>query len=304
MPHQSPAEELEQALTVLRASSRHRVLEELEFQEFRDTGPAKQPSMALVIDVETTGVLHGQDRVIQLAAQPFHYCRSGGFITKVLPPLCFFDDPKIPIPELIQKLTGITDAMVVGQSIDERAIISVAEASDLIIAHNAAFDRPFVESRLAKFPRRQWACSMTDVPWLEECSTSAKALEHLLFRVCGKFYDAHAADADCLAVVELLATQFPSGNSAMSALLAASRRQDVRISAIGAPFDKKDLLKSRRYSWFNGSATRDKAWRIELSADRQESELAWLEANVYAEARRRVLCEPLSPMERFSGATS
>lgn len=258
--------------------------------------------MALVIDVETTGLAHGQDRVIQLAAQQFQYCRVRGIVTKLLPPLCFFDDPKTPIPPQVTKLTGISDEMVAGKSIDERAVIQAAEASDLIIAHQAGFDRPFVEGRIAGFPRRPWACSMTEVPWLEETGISAKALEHLLFRVRGKFYDAHAADADCLAVIELLTTEFPSGKTALSALLAASQRQSVRISALGAPYEMKDVLKARRYSWFSGSPTREKAWCMVVPEALVESEIAWLEANVYADARRRVRCEQIAPMDRFSGA--
>ena len=46
------------------------------------------------------------------------------------------------------RLTGITDAMLAGQRINLDAVEAFIEQADLVIAHNAGFDRPFCE-RLA-----------------------------------------------------------------------------------------------------------------------------------------------------------
>ncbi len=67
------------------------------------------------------------------------------------------------------------------------------------------------------------------------------------------FVTAHRALDDCQAVLALLARELPgTGEPAMAALLAAARQPTVRISAAGAPYAAKDLLKARGYRWHNG----------------------------------------------------
>jgi hypothetical protein len=51
--------------------------------------------------------------------------------------------PGVSIPSEITRLTDITDDMVVGQSIDMTALQALIAPADLLIAHNAGFDRPF-----------------------------------------------------------------------------------------------------------------------------------------------------------------
>ena len=51
-----------------------------------------------------------------------------------------------------------------------KAVISLSgpipmKATFLVIAHNAAFDRPFLERRLPIFAEKHWACSRFDVDW-------------------------------------------------------------------------------------------------------------------------------------------
>ena len=77
-----------------------------------------------------------------------------------------------------------------------------AEAANLIIAHNASFDRRFLERRFPGFIDKPWACSAGQVPWAEEGLGSRK-LDYLLSRF-GFFYDGHRAMADCHAVLHLL----------------------------------------------------------------------------------------------------
>jgi DNA polymerase-3 subunit epsilon len=52
-----------------------------------------------------------------------------------------FEDLGFSIPPEITNLTGITDEMVAGHSIDDRAVNDLLGRVVLIIAHNAAFDR-------------------------------------------------------------------------------------------------------------------------------------------------------------------
>ncbi|ASY59376.1 Polymerase epsilon subunit (plasmid) [Sinorhizobium sp. CCBAU 05631] len=51
--------------------------------------------------------------------------------------------PSISIPGEITKLTGITDEMVAGQLIDMRALGTLIDPADLVIAHNAGLTARF-----------------------------------------------------------------------------------------------------------------------------------------------------------------
>ena len=54
-------------------------------------------------------------------------------------------NPNRLIPQAITKLTSITDDMVKGQQINENEVASYLKDVDIIIAHNAQFDRTFFE---------------------------------------------------------------------------------------------------------------------------------------------------------------
>ncbi len=54
-------------------------------------------------------------------------------------------EPQIPLPAAITAITGITEDMLRGQTIDPVAVMEIAATADLVVAHNATFDRPFLE---------------------------------------------------------------------------------------------------------------------------------------------------------------
>ena len=73
-----------------------------------------------------------------------------------------FRDPGRPIPEPITELTGISDAMVQGATIELSAVAAFVGAADLVVAHNANFDRPFCEGLCDAFVAKPWACSLRE----------------------------------------------------------------------------------------------------------------------------------------------
>jgi DNA polymerase-3 subunit epsilon len=81
----------------------------------------------------------------------FEYDRQNGRIYKVLGSWEWFEDPSFLIPPEITGLTGMTDEMVAGRSIDDVTVIDLLGRVVLIIAHNAVFDRRFLERRFPSF---------------------------------------------------------------------------------------------------------------------------------------------------------
>jgi DNA polymerase-3 subunit epsilon len=292
-------DDLERLAATLRDSGRYRVLERFRPPPgyVEDDGCAK--NLALAIDVETTGLDPQRDAIIQLCAIPFQYCPQTGRIFGLEPPTTFYEDPGRVIPAEIVALTGITAAMVAGKRIDDAAIAALLTTASLVIAHNAGFDRRFVERRCPAFRDKPWACSQAELPWRMHGYASA-GLESLMDKRYSLFYSAHSAEADCYALIHLLATPLPNGDLPMSLLLQSARRRSIRIWAVDAPFDQKSALKSRKYRWNPGDDGRPKAWYTDLPEDRVPAECAWLKESVYSGRDNGWKTQPIDARSRYS----
>ncbi|AFC70431.1 3'-5' exonuclease [Rickettsia amblyommatis] len=143
----------------------------------------------------------------------------------------------------ITELTGITDEMVKGKHIDQEEVIQFLENVDIIIAHNAAFDRPFFDKMFPKVIAKVWGCSRADIDWKAEKIESHK-LEYLAYKY-NFFYEGHRAVTDCLAGLHLLAQTLPiSKQPALKQLLISCNKTRFKIWTKNAPYDTKDLLKA------------------------------------------------------------
>jgi DNA polymerase-3 subunit epsilon len=160
--------DLERMAALLADTGRYQVLRRLErcpcYNE-PDDAPKK---WALYVDVETTGLDPDRDAIIEFAGVLFEYCPASGRIYRVEEAQVFHEDPRCPIPAKVTRLTGIRDEDVAGKRLDEEAIHSQIQSASLIVAHNAYFDRRFLERRLPAFRDAHWACSLAEIPWDEE----------------------------------------------------------------------------------------------------------------------------------------
>ncbi|MHB1097436.1 MAG: 3'-5' exonuclease [Gemmatimonadaceae bacterium] len=241
----------------------------------------EESRIAVFVDVETTGMQWMNDRIIEFAGVPFTFGVNSGRITSVGAPVVSLEDPGRPLPPEIVRLTHITDEMVAGQRIDDAQVKALADQAHLVIAHNAKFDRPFVEARFPVFADKHWACSINDVPW-ETHGLSSVKLGWLLMEHAGLYFRAHRAEDDCNASIHVLATPFTDdGSLPMRYLLASSRRHSVLVRAVNSSFDSKDLLKARGYQWDAGTPQRTKAWQKDVGEEALETELAWLHETIY-----------------------
>ncbi|WP_312136412.1 3'-5' exonuclease [Brevundimonas sp.] len=282
---------------VLEASGEYRVLRKL--QPMVSAAPLSTADLriGLFVDVETTGLNARDDEIIELAMTRFYYS-SDGRIHGVGDSFQGFRQPSRPIPDEVTALTGITNEMVAGQQIDPAAVASFAAPSAFIAAHNASFDRRFLERYSEVFKTKAWACSMTQIDWASEGHEGVK-LAYLAMGA-GFFYDKHRAVNDCAAAIELLSRPLPrSGVWALSALLNEARRPTWRIRAVGAPFDFKDALKARGYRWDDGSSGAPRAWYRDVADAEKELELNFLQKEIY---QREIDLHPIKidAYDRFS----
>jgi DNA polymerase-3 subunit epsilon len=247
-------------------------------QRFHEDDASKK-LLGIVLDVETTGLDSARDEIIELSLVPFQF-NAEGRIFGVLDPFERLREPSIPIPAEITKLTGIDAEMVAGKLIDSDEVASVAASAVVVIAHNANFDRRFVERAYPVFTTKAWACSLTQIEWRQEGFEGAK-LGYLLAGY-GLFHDGHRASDDCHALLEVLSRPLRmSGETALKRLLDTARKPTWQVWAENSPFDLKDLLKVRGYRWNDGSDGRPKAWWTEVADARREAEVTFLRKDIY-----------------------
>lgn len=282
----------------LEASGRYRVLRKLEPVETLPAPHGSSLRHGLFVDVETTGLDPDHDEVIEIALVPFVY-GVDGVIYETLPSYQSFAEPSAPLSAEITRITGITDDMVAGQAIDLGAVEAMAAAADLVVAHNAAFDRRFAERLTPAFEARPWACSMSQIDWAGEGYEGTKLA--YLAASAGFFYDGHRAQNDCLAAIELLRRPLrSSGLPAMAQLLERARRPSWRIWAENSPFEFKDALKRRGYRWNADAGPAPRSWYIDVEDEAREAELAYLQAEIY-QREVDLTVHAVTAHNRFSG---
>ena len=275
--------EAEIAITALHATGDYRVLRKLSLD--RDTRFLRKKvegaRIGLCLDTETTGLNHATDKIIEFGIVAFAYDPETAEILQITERYNGFEDPGAPLSPEITEITGITDEMVAGQRFDDDRIRSLAEAATLVIAHNAAFDRKFVEGRYPVFATVPWACTLSQVDWGRE-RIGPRTLEYLLHTCGGLYFNAHRALDDAEGVLGLLLEQLPiTGGSIFKELLARAGEATSRICAVGAPFALKDALKERGYRWSDGSNGGSKGWWINVPHRLEQEEMAYLAAEIY-----------------------
>ncbi|HVI97526.1 MAG TPA: 3'-5' exonuclease [Sphingomonas sp.] len=267
----------DEIIAALEAQGDFRVLRRLRPPEPIFEAPAGT-RRALLVDVETTGLNPIADEIIELAMVPFYY-NADGAIVGVGEAFNALRQPASAIPAEVTRITGIDDAAVAGRSIDPSEVAAFA-GGNLVIAHNASFDRRFLERFCPALAENPWACSLSEIRWAGEGFESAK-LAYLAMS-SGFYYDRHRAMHDCHATIELLSRPLPvTGVPALAALLTSARSATLRCWAQNAPFESKDVLKQRGYRWNGGEDGRPRSWWIDVSEGDIEAEKAYLRTEIY-----------------------
>ena len=289
----------EMAANALEASDDYRVLRRLRPREIvdpRPLGPGER--LAVIVDTETTGLDHRRHEVIELGMVAFVHDDHGSVLA-VTGEFGGLQEPSEILPPEIVRLTGITDEMLEGRRIDVAAVEEFIAGADLVIAHNAGFDRSFCERLARGFVPKPWACSVKEVDWAGLGFEGTK-LGYLVGQ-SGWFHAGHRAVDDCHALLAVLAAPTSDGSGpALRQLLTNSARTRVRVWGEGAPFDLKDQLKQRGYRWSDGGDGRPRSWWIEVDESLAGAEIEYLEREIYMR-RVRPRAQPITACDRYRG---
>lgn len=228
----------------------HKMMPRVEFMTLPKVEPARLAAArtGIILDTETTGFDPKADKVVQLSMLKFKYDDQG--ILEIGEIFDELNDPGIPIPPETTKIHRITDDMVVGKTITTEMITSFRKDADMVIAHNAGFDRKFVENSFpeAGFDKIDWHCSIEQVDWKAR-GFPKTSLEMLTF-LSGFVYEAHNARSDILATAFVIAKPDPeTGETPFAEMLEEASQPSRHIFAVRSPFERKDDLKANGYRW-------------------------------------------------------
>jgi DNA polymerase III subunit epsilon len=272
------AERLETFAKILEGSPDYRVLRALDVVATAEPPRNMFDDVSLlVLDVETTGLDHQASKIIEFAARPIVVDHTGAII-HIGASSAFLEDPGAPLPDEIVALTGLTDDDLRGHRIDDDAVQQLFENAQFVVAHNAAFDRPFVEKRFPGLALRPWACSCNGIDW-RAAGFEGKSLNTLLMQA-GLFQpgDAHRALHDVDALVALLMAKLPGERTVADVLIETAKKPSMLVEATGSHIATRNVLRARGYRW---NVSR-KVWWREVPLECRQQEEDWLAENVYA----------------------
>jgi len=243
---------------------------------------ASNPRMRICfLDLETTGTDYKEDEIIEIAIKCIEIIKDTGENIVVIDAYDSLQEPSFPIPESATKINGITDDMVKGHSINWNKVQTIFENSQLIVAHNASFDRAFTDKKIELSKNKIWACSINDINWDSRGFSGVK--QELLCIWHGFYYDSHRAMTDVDALINLLTHASYIKDKPITELIKNAKKPMCRVEATFAKFEYKEILKKRNYKWHdpgNGNKN-DKAWCKLLPHEEVDAEREWLNENIY-----------------------
>lgn len=216
----------------------------------------------LGIDVETSGLSAKTDKITEIAAVLY----DTDFDSVVLCKSWLIKRPGLEITDKITDITGITADMLEAYGEDEQKVIAeftdICRVTDVYMAHNAAFDRKFVDEFIGMKSKKPWICSLRDLDHEAHLGrkVSSKSLEALsgYYKIVNPF--SHRALFDVLTMLRIGVL-----HDLDAALKEASEPKIKLIAHVS--FERKDSAKELGFGWDKTSKT----WFKELSKSKGEA---------------------------------
>lgn len=170
-------------------------------------------ALVAIVDTETTGLAQ-RDEPIAVAVLLAEVALPKGDVVRVVDQYHGLREPAVPISAGAQAVHGLTLTDVRGHYLDTDRVQRLLDAADMVVAHNAAFDRRMLRKVLMRADRLPWACSMLALRRHWDQRTGRRSLDAICAALAITRPAPHNALKDCHALLQVLGT--PSGKTSRS----------------------------------------------------------------------------------------
>ena len=199
----------------------------------------KSPEMLLIVDTETTGLDFSEDRCIEVGAILFN-----------VPNRSILAQQSFLIPAEDNKAEAINHIPAQITRLDqplEQAINylkSLIETVDVLVAHNAQFDRKWFGKNDLPLASKPWLCSMEDISWPAEKNLRPRpSVRDLALAYEVPVWSAHRALTDCIYLAEVF-RRCPDLEDLLNYGLEPRRLMKAQVS-----YDQRHLAKEAGFRW-------------------------------------------------------
>lgn len=196
----------------------------------------------VLLDTETTGT-KTTDEIIELAFVVATYNDNAEKFVSIDAVFDRFIEPvNNKITDEITRLTGITTAMVAGKTLTYNDFKDyLPHGKYFILAHNASFDRRFIDKTFPEMRNKPWADTMSEINWSSK-GYNKQSLEMLMY-YNDMFYNAHRAVYDCLALLAVIVQ-----TKTMHELYISANNASLEIE-VKVHYDAKETVKGYGFRW-------------------------------------------------------
>lgn len=217
----------------------------------------------LVVDLETSSLDIKSGKIIEIGIREFLYHRTTAEIVKIGRSYASLNDPKEPLSNDILQLTGINDKMLSGKQIEWDTVEKLFSDVDLVISHNASFDRPRIDRKISYPKNVVWGCTMSDINWLELGFGTTKLTLLMIYH--GFFAQGHRAMSDTDGLLELLLKKnSDEENSYLAGIIKSAYKPKILIKISNTNFRDAQLFRNHGLRWNPD----EKSWQMIVTKDR------------------------------------
>lgn len=182
-----------------------RILDDLEWlvqplfqKEHQDS------TLVAIIDTETTG-LEEKDQPISVGVILLEVTSDKGDLLREVDSYYGLREPTVPINLQAQAVHGLEMERLRGAEFDMKHLYKIIDSADLLVAHNAKFDRRMLAHVMPRVVDAKWACTMHTLKFEWAVITGGKwALDAICKALDIERPEPHNALTDCRALQSVL----------------------------------------------------------------------------------------------------
>ena len=218
------------------------------------------PEKLLVLDTETTGLNPEKDHCLEVGAILFHI-ESRAVLAQQSFLIPVASNEAVTINRISAEITKLEQPLQ--QALEY--FQALLDATDILVAHNAAFDRQWFGKEPLPNICKPWLCTMEDISWPKERQLRPRpSVRDLALAYGVPVWSAHRALTDCIYLAEVLSRCEDLENLLFQGL------EPRRLMRAEVSYENRHLARNAGFRWndpVQGAWTRRLSDREALALD-------------------------------------